>query len=99
MEVAVASGRPISELARVFERVPQHLANVPVAKKPPLETLESVTASIAKIEKELDGKGRVLVRYSGTENKARVMVEGPDMEKTKRYAQDIAAALKKAIGR
>lgn len=99
LEVAVASGRPISELARVFERVPQHLVNVPVAKKPPLETLESVTASIAKIEKELDGKGRVLVRYSGTENKARVMVEGPDMEKTKRYAQDIAAALKKAIGR
>lgn len=99
LEVAVASGRPISELSRVFERVPQHLINVPVSEKPPLETLEGVTATIGRVEAELADEGRVLVRYSGTEKKARVMVEGPNMDKTKAYAEEIADELAKAIGR
>ncbi len=97
LEVAVTTGRSISDLAKVFDRVPQHLINVPVKAKPPLETLEGVTTMIAKIEKELAGEGRVLVRYSGTENKARVMVEGSDMDETRRYAEEIASALEKAI--
>ena len=94
LEVAVRQERPISELAKVFERVPQHLINVPVAKKVPLAELVKTPEVIRRVEAELGGDGRVLVRYSGTENKARIMVEGPDMDRTVAYANDIAETLK-----
>jgi phosphoglucosamine mutase len=89
----VRAGRPLSELAQGFERVPQALVNVPVASKPPLGELPGVSARIRAVEAELRGEGRVLVRYSGTENKARVMVEGPDADRTRAYADELAAAL------
>lgn len=98
LEVAVREQRPLSELAKVFTRVPQHLVNVMVSKKPPIEELKALSL-IRKIEAELASEGRVLVRYSGTENKARVMVEGPDMDKTKAYADEIAAAIQAEIGK
>lgn len=93
LEVMVRAGRPLSELAQGFERVPQALVNVPVASKPPLGELPVVSARIRAVEAELRGEGRVLVRYSGTENKARVMVEGPDADRTRAYADELAAAL------
>lgn len=98
LEVAVRAQKPISELARCFETVPQVLINLPVSKKPPMNELTKVSALIRKVEGELGADGRVLVRYSGTENKARVMVEGPDPDKTRQYAQDIADALRAEIG-
>jgi phosphoglucosamine mutase len=98
LETMVRSQKPLSELARVFERMPQHLVNVKVTRKPPLSELAAASALIARVEKELGKEGRVLVRYSGTENKARVMVEGPDADRTKRYAEDIADAIEKEIG-
>ncbi len=98
LEVMVRSGKPISELKKVFERVPQHLINIPVPRKPPLQELTSTGAVITKVEHELGTDGRVLVRYSGTENKARVMVEGPDMDRTQNYAQEIADTMQKEIG-
>lgn len=98
LEVMVRAGKPMSELATCFEKVPQVLLNLPVSKKPPLNELHASTAEIRKVEAELGKEGRVLVRYSGTENKARVMVEGPDPDKTQQYAEDIAAALKAEIG-
>jgi phosphoglucosamine mutase len=98
LEVAVRAQRPISELARCFETVPQVLINLPVSRKPPMSELTQVSALIRKVEAELAGEGRVLVRYSGTENKARVMVEGPDPDKTQQYAQDLADALRAEIG-
>jgi phosphoglucosamine mutase len=98
LEVMVRSGKRLSELAKVFEPMPQVLVNVKVSKKPPIEELTKTGDLVRKIERELGANGRVLVRYSGTENKARVMVEGPDPETTTRFAQDIAEALRSEIG-
>ena len=89
-------GRPLSELARGLTRTPQVLVNVKVGQKRPLESLAEVVGLIEKIEKTLGREGRVLVRYSGTEPKARVMVEGPDEKTIQSYADDIARALEQA---
>ena len=71
-------GKPISELARCFEPFPQALVNVEVREKRPLAELPAVARAIAAAERALGAEGRVLVRFSGTENKVRVLVEGPD---------------------
>ncbi len=98
LEVVVRSGKPISELKQIFERSPQHLINVKVTRKPPIETLSATGRLIAEVQRSLGSDGRVLVRYSGTENKARVMVEGPDASLTRQYAEQIAEAIEKEIG-
>jgi phosphoglucosamine mutase len=90
--------RPLSELARCFDPVPQALVNVAVKEKRPLEELPAVRKAVAAVEKALGGEGRVLVRFSGTENKARVLVEGPDARKIKAHADAIAEELRKALG-
>lgn len=92
------SGRPLSELAGAVERVPQVLVNLRVRSKPPLSDLPEVTAAIASVEAELGDEGRVLVRYSGTEPKARVMIEGRDQGQIEGYAEGIADKLRKVIG-
>lgn len=92
------TGKPLSELCRVMEAYPQTLVNIKVTRKPPLEELESVTEAIAAVNAELGDQGRVLVRYSGTEPKVRVMVEGPDTATIERCAQSIAQAMQEAIG-
>ncbi len=93
LAVMVREGKPLSELAAVMSRTPQVLVNVKVARKRPLEELTDVAAMIKKIESELGDDGRVLVRYSGTEAKARVMIEGPDQGRIQGQAEEIAAAL------
>ncbi len=98
LAVMLREGRPLSELARCFEPVPQVQLNVIVREKRPLEQLGDVQRAIASVEKALDGEGRVLVRYSGTENKARVLVEGPDAKKIAAHAERIADELEKALG-
>jgi len=96
LEVLVREGRPLSELARVMDRSPQVLVNVVVTRKRPLEELPAVQRLIAEVERELGGDGRVLVRYSGTEPKARVMIEGPDEVTIRARAEAIADALERA---
>lgn len=91
------SGKPLSQLSQNIALFPQILVNVEVASKPPLDTLPDFMARVAEVEAELGDEGRVLVRYSGTEPKARVMVEGPDAGTVQRMANDLAAALKAAI--
>ncbi|RIL04726.1 MAG: phosphoglucosamine mutase [Proteobacteria bacterium] len=91
-------GKPLSELVADVERFPQILLNVRVAEKRPLDSLPAVQAEIAQVEKALDGRGRVLIRYSGTEPKARVMVEGEDEGRVREYAEQIAAKLQRALG-
>ena len=89
----VQSGQTVSELAGVLKPYPQSLVNVPVKQKTPLEELPTVQEQIRAAEEQLGDDGRVLVRYSGTENKARVLVEGPDAGVVGQLAGQIGAAL------
>ncbi len=93
----VRKQRPLSELAAGFERFPQVMVNVSVAQRIPLEDLPSVQAAIRKVEAELADRGRVLIRYSGTELKARVMVEGESEARVSELAGDLADELKRAL--
>ena len=92
------ANQEISELASILTLSPQCLVNVEVARRPPLKDLPGVQAAIAAAEKELGQDGRVLVRYSGTQNMCRVMVEGPTEDMTTRLTHAIAEAIKKEIG-
>jgi phosphoglucosamine mutase len=77
---------------------PQRIENVKVREKLPLEQLPPVMEAIRAAERELDGNGRVVVRYSGTEKLARVMVEAESEEAMERHVRTIANALRAAIG-
>ncbi len=77
LEVMLASGQPLSQLRLVLRKFPQQCAALRVAEKRPLESLRELAAAIRAIEGELGAGGRVLVRYSGTEAKLRLLVEGP----------------------
>ncbi|MDR0994280.1 MAG: phosphoglucosamine mutase [Verrucomicrobiota bacterium] len=92
------SGKEISELASVLTLAPQRLINVNVAARPPLSELKETQKAIAAAEKELGDEGRVLVRYSGTQNMCRVMVEGPTQDVVDRLCGHIADVIKKEIG-
>ena len=91
-------GLLLSELSALMEVFPQVLVNVPVARREPLESLPSVSAAIAEVEQRLGADGRVLVRYSGTRPVCRVMVEGPTQNETQKAAEDIASAVREALG-
>lgn len=93
----VESGKPLSELAQLMDIFPQKLINIDVKSKPDIETLPQVVQAIKDVESALGDEGRVLVRYSGTQNMCRVMVEGPSDEITLRYCRQIADAVKAAI--
>jgi phosphoglucosamine mutase len=97
LSMAVRSQRPLSELVACMDPFPQALVNVKVPKKPPLEGLPDLQRVIASVEARFGAEGRVLVRYSGTEPKARVLVEGPDPKATEASAQEIADALVAAV--
>jgi phosphoglucosamine mutase len=77
IQVMLATGQPLSELRRVLVKFPQHSKALTVKEKKPLESLRSLAAAIKAIEAQLGPAGRVLVRYSGTEPKLRLLVEGP----------------------
>jgi len=94
----IKENKPLSELARMMEIFPQKLINVPVKSKPDISTVPQVVAAIKQTEAELGDRGRVLVRYSGTQNACRVMVEGPTDELTGKYCRQIADAVKAALG-
>jgi phosphoglucosamine mutase len=97
LSIMVQEERSLSDLAAQMTRYPQVLVNFQVARKVPIEDLPSVQAVIAKIEKTLGADGRVLVRYSGTESKARVMIEGTDEAIIQGYADEIADCMRKAL--
>jgi len=98
LRVMRETGRPLSELAAPYQPFPQILVNVPVAQKPHLGQVPSVADIVRRIETDLGEDGRVLLRYSGTEPLARVMVEGPDAETIKRHAMELAGAIEAEIG-
>ena len=96
-ELLAESGKPFSAL-HTFDPVPQVLLNQPVASKPPLESLPRYQQALRRAERELRDAGRILVRYSGTENKVRVMVEGPDDARIRRVAEELKDVLREEIG-
>lgn len=90
-------GRPLSELAGQLRLYPQSLINVRVERKAPFEECKTLQRVRREVEEELAGRGRVLLRYSGTENLCRVMVEGEDEESVKRGARRLAEAAAEAL--
>jgi phosphoglucosamine mutase len=92
------TGQPLSALTAQVEKSPQVLLNVRVRARPPLEELRGVAEALARWEGKLDGRARFLVRYSGTESLARVMVEGDDHMAIEAAAREIAAAIHEEIG-
>ena len=98
LRIMTESGRPLSELRRVLKKYPQAQRNLKVREKPPLDSLPEVAALISQTEAALAGKGRVLLRYSGTEPKVRLLIEGPDEAAMNTAADQIAGALTQAIG-
>ena len=91
------TNRPLSALAADMTVFPQELINVDVPAKPPLEALPDLQAAIQTAEKELNGEGRILIRYSGTQTICRVMVEGPDPATTRRLAETLATTVQQTI--
>jgi phosphoglucosamine mutase len=89
LEMAVRSGKPVSELAAGMQKVPQLTRNVKVASKPPLANLTNLQAKLSLVEQELGNAGRVLFRYSGTESLARITIEGVDAVRIRELAQEI----------
>jgi phosphoglucosamine mutase len=98
LSAMLSSGKPLSELSQIMRPSPQKVINVDVSGKPPLEEIPEVQEAIRSAESELQGRGRVLIRYSGTQAMCRVMVEGPTDEDTGRLAAMLADAVKRAIG-
>ena len=99
LAVMIGEGRPLSELAGIaMVRYPQVLLNFPVVDKRPLDQLPDVGRTISRVESELGREGRVLVRYSGTESKARVMIEGASESVIRAHADEIARVLKRSLG-
>jgi phosphoglucosamine mutase len=96
LAIMKAEQKPLSELAAVMTRMPQVLVNLQVERKVPLDQLPEVMKAITDVEQKLGGDGRVLVRYSGTESKARVMIEGSDEVLIQSWADEIAAILAKS---
>jgi phosphoglucosamine mutase len=92
------TGQPLSKLKRCLKKYPQAQRNLVVKEKPPLAELSAVMKLINETEKELSGKGRVLLRYSGTEAKIRLLIEGREFDKIDKQANRIADAIQSAIG-
>ncbi len=98
LEVMLASGRGLDELTAGLERYPQKLVNVRVRERRPLDLLLEVAGAIEAAERAFGETGRILVRYSGTELLARVMIEGADGRLVEEHAGRIASAIERAIG-
>jgi phosphoglucosamine mutase len=98
LAIMVKSGRPLSELAKeAMERVPQVLENLTLPSRRPLEQMRQLSIATAKVKDTLGSDGRVLVRWSGTEPKLRIMLEGPDEDRLRKWAKDLAAAAKRDV--
>jgi phosphoglucosamine mutase len=98
MDVIVRSGKSLAELVGDLKVYPQKIQNVRVKQKIPFAQVPEVQAAIAAAEKELGGNGRVVVRYSGTESLARVMVEAESEEKMRALTERIAGEIQKKLG-
>ena len=97
-EIAVRAGTGLDELTNDLKVYPQKLVNVRVREKKGLTEVPAIAAEIRRVEEAFAGSGRVLVRFSGTEPLARVMVEGPDLERVESFSASIAEAIRREMG-
>jgi phosphoglucosamine mutase len=98
LRIMVESGKPLSELKKCLTKYPQAQRNLRVREKVPLEKLPKVIQLVEEAERELGGSGRVLLRYSGTEPKIRLLIEGRDGDRINAQADQIAGEILAAIG-
>jgi len=98
VEAMQAENKPLSELSRMMSAYPQVLINVEVHSKPDIDSVPEINDAIKSVEFELGDRGRVLVRYSGTQPLCRIMVEGPNESDTQGYCQKISDIIDKNIG-
>lgn len=98
LRIMIETGKPLSALAACLKRYPQALHSLRVRAKPPFEEVHGVLGLVRAAEEELGRKGRVLLRYSGTEPKVRLLIEGEERARVEFHAARIAARLREAIG-
>jgi phosphoglucosamine mutase len=98
LRIMIETGKPLSELKRVLKKYPQAQRNLKVREKPNLETLNPVQKLLKETEQRLNGKGRILLRYSGTEPKIRLLIEGRDEAMINGDADRIAGSIQELIG-
>jgi phosphoglucosamine mutase len=98
LAISVREQKPLSELAQVMVRVPQLLKNVTLAQKRPVEDMEHLSRASAKVSRLLAGEGRVLIRWSGTENKLRIMLEGPELKQLESWTDELTDAAVRDLG-
>jgi phosphoglucosamine mutase len=99
LRIMKSKGQPLSRLAKCWKRFPQRVTNVRVREKKPFEELDGLLALVAQAEASVQpAGGRVLLRYSGTEPKARLLIEGPDDVVLREWSQRICDALKQRLG-
>ena len=93
-----ATGRELADLAGSMTSYPQVLVNVRVRERVGIETVPEIARAMREVESRLDGHGRLLVRYSGTEPLLRIMLEGKDQSEIRHWADEIAGAVKTHLG-
>jgi phosphoglucosamine mutase len=98
LRVMIETGQPLSELKKVLKKYPQAQRNLRVKDKPDLDTIAGLQSLLNEAESTLKGKGRVLLRYSGTEPKIRLLLEGREQDVIDHHADRIAGVLQEAIG-
>lgn len=98
LSVVRETGEPLASLATCMRKFPQVLVNVPVTRKPPIDSISGLGERVGAFEQEMNGGGRVLIRYSGTESLARVMIEGADAARIQAMADELASVIRTQIG-
>jgi phosphoglucosamine mutase len=99
IEAMIEESKPLSELCKIMTIFPQVLINVNVTRKPDLKNIPNIKDAIKSVEHALGEKGRVLVRYSGTQPMCRIMVEGPTINETNKYCRQLADIVKETLGK
>jgi phosphoglucosamine mutase len=98
LSVIRETGEDLASLATCLRKFPQVLVNVPVRDKPPFDSLPDLGERVRRFEQEMNGAGRILIRYSGTESLARIMIEGADGERIRAMADELASVVRARIG-
>ncbi len=98
LKILIEEEKPASEINKIFNKYPQVLINVKVKEKIPFEKIDNFNEKLKEFQNILNDKGRIFVRYSGTEKKLRIMVEGEDLIEVKKIANELASIVEKEIG-